>query len=66
VDDLYLEQKFATCLLAKLVPLSEMMVGVKPEVTTNVLPMELYYLLSCDFGERHRLYPLGEVVGGNQ
>jgi len=38
----------------------------EPEATNNVLPKELHYLLSCDFGERHHLYSLGEVVGGNQ
>jgi len=38
----------------------------KLEATNNILPKELYYLLPRDFGERHCLYPLGEVVGGNQ
>jgi len=38
----------------------------KPEATNNVLPKELQYLLSRDFGEQHCLYPLGEVDGGNQ
>ena len=36
----------------------------KPEVINNVLQHEFHYLLSFDFGEWHRLYPLGEVVGG--
>jgi len=31
----------------------------KPEATNNVLPKDL---LSRDLGERHRLYPLGEVI----
>jgi len=62
---LYLEQKFATCLLAKLVPLLEMM-AVKPEVTNYVPPMKLHYLLSRDLGEQHRLYLLSEIVNGYQ
>jgi len=39
---------------------------MKPEAINDVLPKELHYLLSCDLGERHRLYPLGEVVGSYQ
>ena len=38
----------------------------KPEATNDVLPKELFYLLSCDLGEWHCLYPLGKVVGGYQ
>ena len=36
------------------------------EATNNVLPKELHCLLSRDFGEQHRLYPLGEVVGNQE
>ena len=36
----------------------------KPEETNDVLPKEFHYLLSRDLGERHRLYLLGEVIGG--
>ena len=36
----------------------------KPEATNDVLPKELYYLLSRDLIERHHFYPLGEVVDG--
>jgi len=38
----------------------------KPEETNDVLPKEFHYLLSRDLGERHRLYLLGEVIGGYQ
>jgi len=38
----------------------------KPEVTKDVLPKERHYLLSRDLRERHRFYPLGEVVSGYQ
>ena len=38
----------------------------KLEVKNDVLPKELHYLLSYDLEEWHRLYPLGEVVGGYQ
>jgi len=38
----------------------------KSEATNNVLPKELHYFLSCNLGERHGVYPLGEVLGGNR
>ena len=38
----------------------------KPEASNDVLPKKFHYLLSCEFGERHRLYPLGEAVGSYQ
>ena len=38
----------------------------KPEATNNILPEELHYMLSHDFRERHHLYLLRKVVGGNQ
>ena len=36
----------------------------KPKATSKILPKQFHYLLSHDLGERHRLYPLDEVVGG--
>ena len=38
----------------------------KSEATNNVLLKKIHYMLSCDFGERHRLYPFGKVFGGYQ
>jgi len=58
---LYLEQKLATCLLAKVVLLSEIMVwGSDTQCSTK----ETYNLLTSDFGEWHRFDPFGEVVSG--
>ena len=62
---LHVAQKLATCLLSKLVPLSEMSVG-DLEVTYYVLPEEHDNLLPADFRERHSLDPFGEVVGDYQ
>ena len=37
--------------------------GVRePKATYDILPKESDYLLSCDIGEWHRFYSLGEVV----
>ena len=38
----------------------------KLETTNDVLLKEFHYLLSRDFRERHRLYPLSEVISGYQ
>ena len=38
--------------------------GMRKPEAANDLPTELHYVLSLDLGERHHLYPLGEIVGG--
>jgi len=63
MDDLVLGVK-AGHLLAKFVPLSEMMVWGNPK--RHTMFCQGTYLLPGGFGERHRLDPLGEVVGGYQ
>ena len=64
--NLYLEQKFSTYLLAKLVSLSEIMVLRKPEVVHDVLPEKFDNFLTCDVGKRHCFHQLSELVRGNQ
>ena len=59
VGNLVLGETLATCLLAKFIPLSEMMVC---ETQHDTLPKEFYCLLPRDIGDRHHFYPLGEVV----
>ena len=63
MDDLVLGVK-AGHLLAKFVLLSEMMVWGNPK--RHTMFCQGTYLLPGGFGERHRLDPLGEVVGGYQ
>ena len=48
---LYLEQKLVTSLLAKFVPLLEIMVWGEFEATRDVLPNKFDNLLTSDFGE---------------
>ena len=62
---LYLVQKLATYLLAKLVPLSEMTVFGNPEAPYYVLSEELDNFLLADLEKRYCLNPLGKVVGGD-
>ena len=62
---LYLAKKLATCLLAKLVLLSEMIVwGSQSDI--YVLPEKLDNLLPADLREWHCLDSFGEVVSDYQ
>jgi len=41
--------------------------GVRvPKAIYNILPKKFDNLMSCDIGEWHRFYPLGEVVHNYQ